>query len=723
MSSTGNYSGLSPSFSAVLSSPDTYIVAESRPTFLVDPSAMPQPMLDVWVSHWLKSADPDSELSPEKRLRFSGQAMYELVPPLRDLAEDDDDVDEEYPPPRQTKAPLKTGPPRNSQKTGSSSQTRKKGPSQTAKKAGSSRDTKKAGSSRDKKTGSSRDTGKNAAGAQTPKSRQRPTQEVFVEIPPSQIDLTQYSRFQPPLPSATPKRATVSTSGHGATADIRTEPEDQEMTVGNPVPAGTPATPQRTRPRAVTPYTEPAPSPPHSSSDPMDIDSPIAAPIPRLPQRTQPSNTNALVLYSSDREGSLMGSEASNDSSGSVVAIGADGGNDSAKASSQDASNAGENEAAAPHPKVAVPPQEPSNDDAISDTAVPPGTSNVPSRPPKYAPPRRVAPEVRQGRQAQIAFRSPIQYEFKDSVTKDEMKERVAAWATGIGRHITNVSRHSFCSCLYFKAQFVVKFGRFMQDVTDAGLWATTHSDESLRSLAHLMEAAAVLEWYAVCKPLPEKSTINTVSFSFLTFLLSIQPDESSLQGRRQLSNPWTNVAQGSPLERLFTIIHSTADTVPLLSFLLSKEGGWSVSDMAHFNHGVIGSVSKALVDSVEPMENIFNSSIDSIPIGRALILLRQSRSLFKSTPDYNGPSEQLIDTITDATIFIFNGLALVRFLYHSIFAKVMSAGSAYGPTSPQGMLWQRYRECMLCLIENVAHALSSLRSDVSHDCGFWSGV
>ncbi|KAG8959848.1 hypothetical protein FRC05_007230, partial [Tulasnella sp. 425] len=668
-----NYSGVFPSFSTVISSPGTYIVEGTCPTFLVDPPAMPQPMLNLWVTHWLKSADPDSDLSAEERLRFSGQAVYDLVPPLRDLAEDAlDDVDEEYSPPRQAKAAVKKGPPRTS-----------------------------------KKKGSSRSTKKNVAGGQAPKSRQLPTREVFVEIPPSQVDLTQYSRFQPTPrrrhPSATPDPATVSTSGPGATADTPTEPEHPQEMASNPVSAeghpaaGTPATPPHNHRRAATPYIESPPSPPHSSSGPMEIDPPVEAPTPQVPQRELAPKASLLVPYSSDHESSPIGSQASNASSRPLLGSGANHGEDPARASSQDAPNAGEEEAAVPDndtavppestlsdgendvavPNTAVPPTETFNngeqDTAIMDTAVPPETSDVPSRPRKYAPPRRVDPAVRQSRQAQVAFRTSIQYEFKDTVTKQEIKERVAAWAAQIGRHITD-------------------FGRFMREVTAAGLWGITHSDGSLRSLAPLMEAAAVLEWYAACKPLPEQGTIKA--------------------GRRRLSIPWANIAQTSPPSRLFTILHSTGDSVPLLSFLLSKEGGWSISDMAQFAHGIIGSVSSALAGSVAPFENIFHSCLDPIPIGRSLILLRQSRSLFKSAPGYNGPTEQLIDSVTDKAIFIFNGLALVQFLYHSVFATVMSAGSAFPATSPQGLLWQRYRECMLCVIESVARALSALRSD-----------
>lgn len=681
-------------------------------------------MLNLWVTHWLKSADPDSDLSAEERLRFSGQAVYDLVPPLRDLAEDAlDDVDEEYSPPRQAKAAVKKGPPRTS-----------------------------------KKKGSSRSTKTNVAGSQAPKSRQLPTREVFVEIPPSQVDLTQYSRFQPTPrrrhPSATPDPATVSTSGPGATADTQTEPEHPQEMASNPVSAeghpaaGTPATPPRNHRLAATPYIESPPSPPHSSSGPMEIDPPVEAPTPQVPQRELAPKASLLVPYSSDHESSPIGSPASNASSRPLLGSGANHGEDPARASSQDAPNAGEEEAAVPDndtavppestlsdgendvavPNTAVPPTETFNngeqDTAIMDTAVPPETSDAPSRPQKYAPPRRVDPAVRQSRQAQVAFRTSIQYEFKDTVTKQEIKERVAAWAAQIGRHITDVSRHSFSlCCLYFSAKCFVKFGRFMREVTAAGLWGITHSDKSLRSLAPLMEAAAVLEWYAACKPLPEQGTIKAVRYSFSTFLLSLQSDNDSLQGRRRLSIPWANVAQTSPPSRLFTILHSTGDSVPLLSFLLSKEGGWSISDMAQFAHGIIGSVSSALAGSVAPFENIFHSCLDPIPIGRSLILLRQSRSLFKSAPGYNGPTEELIDSVTDKAIFIFNGLALVQFLYHSVFATVMSVGSAFPATSPQGLLWQRYRECMLCVIESVARALSALRSDVSQclplsECG-----
>lgn len=39
-----------------------------------------------------------------------------------------------------------------------------------------------------------------------------------------------------------------------------------------------------------------------------------------------------------------------------------------------------------------------------------------------------------------------------------------------------------------------------MQEVTAAGVWAVCHSKEALSSLAPLMQAAAVLSWYSVCK-------------------------------------------------------------------------------------------------------------------------------------------------------------------------------------------------------------------------------
>ncbi|KAG8960750.1 hypothetical protein FRC05_006576 [Tulasnella sp. 425] len=564
-----NYSGLSPPFAAILAKPGFYIAEGTRPTFLVEPTAMSLDMLDVWV-------------------------LYELVPPLRDLVEDiPDDVGEDYVPPRQAKASSTKGPPKAKTKTSSTK--------------GATHSTKPPS-----KKGPPRGSKKKAANNPAPMLRQLPTQEVFVEIPPSQIDRMQYSQFatpRRPRPSAAPNPATGSTSGHSAMEDIPTEPEDRQVAAGDPVPqdhptAGTPVISHQ--PCAATPHTGSLPSPTHSSSSSMDIDSPIPAPIPLLPQRLQAPKANALVLYSSDREPPPVGSQASDDSSGS----GANDSKDPEKASSPN-TNDREHAAAVGDADVAM---------GDADIAVPPGDSGGPSCPPKYAAPRRVPAEVRQGRQAQIAFRTSIQYEFKDTVTKEEIKERVVAWAAKIGCRITN-------------------FGHFMQEVTAAGHWGITHSDQSLQSLAPLMEAAAVLEWYAACKPLPD------------------QPMTKAGPGR--LTIPWTNVAAGSPPSRLFTILHGTGDSVPLLSFLLSKEGGWSISDMAHFAQGLIGSVSRAVAGSVARFENILYSCVDPIPIGRALILLHQSRSLFKTAPEYNGPTEQLIGSITDTAILVLNGLAL----------------------------------------------------------------
>lgn len=179
------------------------------------------------------------------------------------------------------------------------------------------------------------------------------------------------------------------------------------------------------------------------------------------------------------------------------------------------------------------------------------------------------------------------------------------------------------------------------------------------------------------------------------------------------LSFPWTNVSANSPPHRLYQVLLNVADSVPVITFLLSRDGGWSPADIGLFAEGLARSISNSLAQGIEHSGDLPLSSVSAIPLGCALVLLRQTRSVSRTQTGYCGPTENFINATTDNAISILNALALIRFLYHSVLPSVMQLGNSYPVTSTRGVLWQRYHDCMLCIIDSVASTLSAQRSDV----------
>lgn len=134
----------------------------------------------------------------------------------------------------------------------------------------------------------------------------------------------------------------------------------------------------------------------------------------------------------------------------------------------------------------------------------------------------------------------------------------------------------------------------------------------------------------------------------------------------------------------------------------------------------MISSVVNALTGCLQRIDDIPLSWIDPIPVARVLVWLRQSRSLFVTHPDYGGPGAATINALTDQAILIFNGLAVVRFLYHIMLAHVVVWGADHSRDARKRIFWERYSDCMRCLIDSVACALAARRSDVS--CALGTG-
>ncbi|KAG8933827.1 hypothetical protein FRC01_006872 [Tulasnella sp. 417] len=269
LESIRSYTGESPPFATVIAQLDKYIIPATQPTWLVDPSAMPVAMLEVWVDHWLKSVDPDSDLPPEKRLRFTGQASYEELLPLRDLSQEDSAAvdDETYQPPWQSKPAPK--------KVRSTTVSKSKGKAKEAPKT------------------------------QTSKARSLSKAQVYVEVPTIKRG-----------PPSRCLRLEAEESPKSGAQDGGAVSEEETADVPS-VPTAVPPIPTSVVPPALSPGGAPSSNPrptPISPPPPipMDFDSSLA---PAASQETQPAprpsppppppaakELKALVSYSSDHE-------------------------------------------------------------------------------------------------------------------------------------------------------------------------------------------------------------------------------------------------------------------------------------------------------------------------------------------------------------------------------------------------------------------------------------
>ncbi|KAG8915032.1 hypothetical protein FRC00_008548 [Tulasnella sp. 408] len=624
------YTGQAPSFGAVVSNPAQYILEGTQPTYLLDPSAMPVPMLSEWVDHWLQSADPDSSIPHNKRLRFVGQALYESMLPLHDAAQDEAmDTDEEaYQPPRASK--------RSSKKAESGPPIKPK--------------------PKPKPKPKSKGKGKAAeVPAAAPAIARRPPQtEVYVDVPP----------FRTPRKAPSHARS-IQSDREGAQVLLHgAETVSSSPAEPSPFPAAT--SPFDRQPPDHAQPNSPTPTPCRSpSSVEMDTDEPPHQPGPyAFPPARQQASALVPYEYSSDVDSPPptqfarpveskpdLVMEAPDSTDSGLEAAGAAAAALRARtALALTTSSAADSSASARAPSAAP----------LSEHA-----PSVPNEEDNQQVP--IQAEVRQGRQAQVVLKHPVQYTFSDAETPSTIADKVSLWAQAIQRRITN-------------------------EVMAAGNWEVEHSGQSSTPLAHLMHATAILEWYSVCKPAPA--------------------DRARPEAQLLLSFPWTNVSANSPPHRLYQVLLNVADSVPIITFLLSRDGGWSPADIGLFAEGLAHSISSALAQGIGHSGDLPVSPVSAIPLGRALVLLRQTRSVSRAQAEYCGPTEDRINAITDKVILILNALAVIRFLYHSVLPSVMQLGSSYPVTSPRGVLWQRYHDCMLCIIDSVASTVSAQRSD-----------
>ncbi|KIO19303.1 hypothetical protein M407DRAFT_31053 [Tulasnella calospora MUT 4182] len=311
------YSGESPPFAKLRANVDKYIVPGTSPTFLVEPIHMGPIMLQRWIDHWLQSADPDSDLPPEKRLRFTGQTLWEEAPLLYNMEEDDPDADDEmYEPPCDVKAPAK--------KTPASSSKGAPKPKAPAKPKGKGKE-KEVPSAQPQ--GKRKGKEKEVQSVQPVQRRPRPTREVFVEIPalkhtrqPNTRGNAQQSRA-----SQHPSPAAKAVEDRAVAPHSPAEPTGWPLDVDEPSAAG-PSGPRGGTPTPFATQIIFSPQQPdHSDQDaprtpqtplsripspiPMQIDSPEGLPAPPvMPHSATPVAADhiALVQYSSDHESSLQ---------------------------------------------------------------------------------------------------------------------------------------------------------------------------------------------------------------------------------------------------------------------------------------------------------------------------------------------------------------------------------------------------------------------------------
>lgn len=394
----GSYTGQSPSFATVIADSSKWIVPETRPTWLVEPEAMVPEMLELWAKHWLGSADPESDIATEKRLRFTGQQMQELIPPLHDPAADDvvDDDEEDFEPPAKAKAP-------------------------------------KAKKSKPKKDTTHREKDAQAK----PKSRQLPRHEVFVEIPvlkkrsrapPRGAGPRRAPTVDPAVPAPGPSLSHMPPSpfpSQSGAHDLASGSPGRDFSPANSLARGTPtplspraSAPPVTRfetdavPPVATSHTmfAPAPLPQPTTSpgqqlspDAMDIDTPFPRPAPAqlgpAMRAIVPEEPTALVSYASEAE---LSPQKANDQA-----------------------NAG-------GPSVIPAATQPCE---VNAAVTAPGESE-PHRPQSHPRPR-----PRAVRQAQVAFKVALQYEFKESSSPETLQAAVDKWAAEGKWRVHNVSQ------------------------------------------------------------------------------------------------------------------------------------------------------------------------------------------------------------------------------------------------------------------------------------------
>ncbi|KAG8901317.1 hypothetical protein FRC00_007904 [Tulasnella sp. 408] len=760
------YSGQSPTMEAVVNKVEDWIVPGTMPAvcqLLVDPANMPLPMVKAWADHWRASVEDHSSLPLEARLRFRGQTMYSSPLPLPSEHNDERNENEgqgnerlrqgrvdikgkgKAKPPAIKARRVKPKRPVTSPESSDGDDGDDDEPLIPAPPRTSARLTKKP---RIAVTAAAATAGP-ATSPISPQRRRPSGLNVEVYIPSSPADFTKRAGNSKALPSD-PNAAPTGPHSAAESFGVATPGADSDAAaplVGNA--AAVPSSqvqlqlpsdrlskdledynsqddadmsisqaedgPEHEAPAAATAVTPLLPqiiaaNEPHAvplaalryQSEPLpsftgvalvaylsEPESPAKADI--LPQQPSPSATITLSIAPPLPPPSFGLATSSDTPAGSTNA-----GMNSALSLGQAPSPAAA--AAAPHPvdgshpvEVTVPTQALPHDGlaefAASSSIVEAGMAeqpDEPTKPKKRARPRsrkapeQATPEERPSRAVPVTMKEMVAYSFMDGQQSKEVRNRVRAWEESNPWKIKSLSE-------------------FMQIAAKATLGAMEHSNPVLSGLAHLTQASAVVTWYSVAES-PEISG-------------------TSREYRFELPLPWTNVAEGSPPHHLFELILNPTKPLPLLSSLLSHDGGWSLADVSQFMKGLLAAVQLAFnrVASA-PIGLLAHSWVDLLPVARAMAFLRSSRFLHHGPADYDGPAAAAVNLWTDRTIIFANAMAMQRYLLYNIVDSVYHSRHAeHGPPSHQYEVLKAYLGCLLTINESVATAAAQGRPDFFH--------
>lgn len=191
------------------------------------------------------------------------------------------------------------------------------------------------------------------------------------------------------------------------------------------------------------------------------------------------------------------------------------------------------------------------------------------------------------------------------------------------------------------------------------------------------------------------------------------------MQYRFELPLPWLNIASGSPPHHLFQLILDPTKPLPLVSSLLSKDGGWTLADVSQFMQGLLAAVELAFnrVASA-PVGLLAHSWVDLLPVACAVSFLRSSRSLHHGPADYDGPAAAAVNLLTDRTIIFANAVAMQRYLVFNVVDPVYESRLAeHGTKSSQFDVLTAYLGCLMTINESIAVATAQGRPNVSFYC------
>ncbi|KAG8926770.1 hypothetical protein FRC01_008403 [Tulasnella sp. 417] len=574
---------------------------------------MPAAMVEVWATHWWDSLDPRSSLTQDSHLRFHGQVWYKSPPPPL-LAPQEGPQQEGANLSNKGKAPAGKG-----KRTKSGRKVAEPSPDD----ANMDTDDEEVDDPKGKRRAqaparhtTAASTSAHQGPTSTPHCRRPSGLAVYVDVPPKPtprrgMDQAREALLSSPLTAAA---ATPSCQQSSAASGIV---ESQSHPLKSPSDGDSPVDERCTGPAAGPRIRESPPQPLQSRQDDYDSFKEIYT------GAEPPLNNNAGAQYPDE-----LAPE--------------DGGDFPLKSSQMDVDAAAD---IGPQPPVTPQHQQAgsSTQAQVFNQALAVGQSILSLRKTPLARIHLPWTPLLQGMLETILLQrfqhqhlpnEIVTYSFTDGKHSESVEEHLKLWVD------TNPSKSK-------------TFQQFMLDVTASAQWAIKHSDLAMAGLAPLFDASVAVEWY------------SHVHSSHSTAM--------PRKDRVQLLLPWNNITLGSPLCHVFKLLFQPMKPLPILSTLLSHDGGWSLDNVAQFMHGLQAAVNVALHQAAEATPSVLTHSyVDLVLLARVITLLRYSRSLFHGPGAYTGPAIQDIDRLTDQMVVLANALAMVQYFVHMVAIPVI---------------------------------------------------